>query len=202
LKVEHLNKAVAVGNPFESKALTYYSWCWGLWGGFWKWNTYTQARNQFATPGGAKSFLRRAQIFWTMSNSFKLYPAHFSRRDEKFSKEGFAPLHPHWLRACLHITVDIVGAFESRVLTHCSCCWGPFWKQSTYLWSASEWPMLYEWTIRFSRKIKNIYTRITSRGSRQVPRSPPLKRPTARNALSLTHRITFLHSRNCLLHSQ
>jgi len=24
------------------------------------------------------------------------------------------------------------GLFESGVLTYCSCCWGPFWKQCTY----------------------------------------------------------------------
>jgi len=29
-----------------------------------------QARNQLGTPGGAKRFLRGAQIFWTMSNIF------------------------------------------------------------------------------------------------------------------------------------
>jgi len=39
----------------------------------------SQASNQLGTPVGAKSFLRGAQIFWTMSNSFKLYPKHFSR---------------------------------------------------------------------------------------------------------------------------
>jgi len=37
----------------------------------------TQARNQLGTPGVAKSFLRRAQIFLTMSNSFQLCSAHF-----------------------------------------------------------------------------------------------------------------------------
>jgi len=28
----------------------------------------------------------------------------------------------------IHITVAIGGLFESRVLTHCSCCWGSFRK--------------------------------------------------------------------------
>jgi len=50
-----------------------------------------QARNQLWTPGGAKSFLREAQIFRNMCNIFILYPTHFSRGDEKFSRGGFAP---------------------------------------------------------------------------------------------------------------
>ena len=33
-----------------------------------------------------------AQIFWTVSNSFKLRPTHFSRGSEKFSGRGEAPL--------------------------------------------------------------------------------------------------------------
>ena len=50
-----------------------------------------QARNQLGTPGGAKSCLRRAQIFWTMSNSFKIYSTNFSRRVEKFSRRASPP---------------------------------------------------------------------------------------------------------------
>ena len=40
-----------------------------------------QARNQLGSPGEEKSFLRGAQIFWTigLSHIFKLYPTHFSR---------------------------------------------------------------------------------------------------------------------------
>jgi len=41
---------------------------------------------------GAKSFLRVTQIFQTMSNTFKLCPAYFSKVGEKFSRGGFAPL--------------------------------------------------------------------------------------------------------------
>jgi len=57
-----------------------------------------QARNQLGTLGEGKSFLRRAQNFWTISNTFKLYPTHFSRRGEKFSKGGASPLGygPDW----------------------------------------------------------------------------------------------------------
>jgi len=34
--------------------------------------TIDQASNQLGTPGGAKSFRRRAQSFWTMSKTFFL----------------------------------------------------------------------------------------------------------------------------------
>jgi len=51
-----------------------------------------QARNQLGTPGGAKSFPKGAQIFWNMSNSFKIYPTNFSKGGKKISRGGFAPL--------------------------------------------------------------------------------------------------------------
>jgi len=51
-----------------------------------------QARNQLGTPGGAMSFPRGAKIFWTMSNSFKLCPTHFSRVGENFSRGVSPPL--------------------------------------------------------------------------------------------------------------
>jgi len=51
-----------------------------------------QALNQLGTPGGAKSFLRGAHIFWTVSNSFKLCPTHFSSGGEKLCLP--------WLRVC------------------------------------------------------------------------------------------------------
>ena len=57
-----------------------------------------QARSQLGTPGGAKSFLRGAQIFWTMSNSFKLYPTHFSGGAKNFLGGDSPPLVTglHW----------------------------------------------------------------------------------------------------------
>jgi len=39
-----------------------------------------QARNQLGTPGGAKSVLRAAQIYKTMSNTFKQYPTYFFQK--------------------------------------------------------------------------------------------------------------------------
>ena len=50
-------------------------------------HTCAQASNQLGTPGGAKSFLRGAEIFWTMSNIFKLCPTHFFQNiSNKFSR--------------------------------------------------------------------------------------------------------------------
>jgi len=54
---------------------------------------WTRAGNQLRTRGGAKSFLRGAQIFWTVSNSFKLCPRHFTRGGEHFAREA----SPLWL---------------------------------------------------------------------------------------------------------
>ena len=74
-----------------------------------------QARNQLGTPGGAKSFLRGAQIFWTMFNSFKLCPTHFSRGGEKFSRRCFA--HPgygpvlHWFQPTVLWFFQLVEMF-------------------------------------------------------------------------------------------
>ena len=42
-----------------------------------------QACNQLGTPGGAKTFLRWAHIFWTMSNSFKQCPTRFPNGAKK-----------------------------------------------------------------------------------------------------------------------
>jgi len=75
-----------------------------------------QARGQLGTLGRAKSFLRGAQIFQTlnlkkellMSNSFKLYPTHFSREGENFfcaSPPSYGPVQSTssiWTGLCLN----------------------------------------------------------------------------------------------------
>jgi len=55
---------------------------------------YSQARNQLGTPGGAKIFLRGAQIFLTMSNSFKIYPTNFSRGAKNILGGASTPASP------------------------------------------------------------------------------------------------------------
>jgi len=62
--------------------------------------TFTQARSQLGSPGGAKSFLRWAQMFWTMSNSFKPCPTDLSMGAKKFLG-GFASLGPPCFRCLL-----------------------------------------------------------------------------------------------------
>ena len=49
-----------------------------------------QARNQLEILGGAKIFLRWAQMFWTMSNSFTPFPIHFFRGAKSF-QAGLRP---------------------------------------------------------------------------------------------------------------
>jgi len=50
-----------------------------------------QARNQLGAPRVAKSFLRRDEIFQTMSNSFQLCPTDFSRAAKRFVGEASPP---------------------------------------------------------------------------------------------------------------
>jgi len=53
-----------------------------------------QARNQLRTPEVAKSFLKGAHIFQTMSNSFQLYPKDFSLGGRKGLQGRLRTLSP------------------------------------------------------------------------------------------------------------
>ena len=67
-----------------------------------------RARNQLGTPGGAKSFLRGAQIFGLCPIALNHVQHIFPGGGEKFSRGGFAlPALPLWLRAwCTHYHDD------------------------------------------------------------------------------------------------
>jgi len=63
-----------------------------------------QARNQFGTPGGAKSFLRRALIFLTTSNRFKVCMSNtFFQGVRKILQGVSPPLRHLWLRALWYV---------------------------------------------------------------------------------------------------
>ena len=66
-----------------------------------------QARNQLGTPGGAESFPRGSQIFWTMSNIFKLCRTHFSRGGEQISRVFFSPCAPPGYGPALRCIRDV-----------------------------------------------------------------------------------------------
>ena len=90
-KLSYTFLVVAMGNLWYFITLCFQIWKY--------WRTICmlmQARNLLGTPSGAKGFLRRAQIFWTMSKSFKRCPRNFSREGEKF----IGVVSPPWLRAC------------------------------------------------------------------------------------------------------
>jgi len=82
--------------------------------------SYRQASNQLGTPGGAKSFLRGAQTFWTMSKIFKLYPTHFSREGENFSRGGFRlPCAPSGYGPAYHGWLSMMTWSESPSFQSC-----------------------------------------------------------------------------------
>jgi len=63
-------------------------------------NTWTQARNQLGTTVGVKSFLRGAQIFWTVSKNFRLCPTSFVGGAKIF----LGGLRSPWAWACLNLS--------------------------------------------------------------------------------------------------
>ena len=90
-------------------------------------HTHIQMRNQLGTPGGAKSFLRVAQIFWTMSNIFERCPTHIPRDGEKFSRAPPGYRSAHIKQLCKHKTdiktrqkhrCNIIPIFRSIFFPH------------------------------------------------------------------------------------
>ena len=146
LKVEYLHITAAVGGHLRKQA-TYTLQL--LLRALWKQSTYTlqyywvplwkQSRplTSSGTPGVAKSFPRGAQIFLTMSNSFKLCRTHFYRRAKNFLGRASPPSDYGHEAEYLHIAAAVGVSFRNRLLTYYSGCWRPFWKLSAYLLSAS-----------------------------------------------------------------
>ena len=108
-----------------------------------------QARNQLGSPGGAKSFLRGAQIFWTVSNNFKrcqyIFPG-----GKKFSRGTSPPLRHPWLRAWSR-TKSITQNILEVVLKD---CWRPHkraWEPHAALRTVVEnhWSNQLLWAICF-----------------------------------------------------
>jgi len=137
----------------ESKVFTHCSCCWGP---LWKQSTYTL---QFVL--GALSMKFESKVRTHFSSCWGPLWKQITFKLQLLLR---APLKAKYL----HITVSVVGPFETKIPTCDLLC-------ST----------LYKWIISFSPKVRKIYARKTSRGGpkhggpRQVPRSPSLKHTTA-----------------------
>ena len=165
LKPRYLNITIAIGGSFESKVLTHYNCCWGLfesmefyviiafggpfeskvltyyngrWGGLWKQSTYT-----LPFLLGAPSMKFKCRVL-----------THFSGCWGPLWKQSTFKLQlllgGPFKAKYLHSAVSVRGPFESRVLTY-------------DLLSST----LYVWIISFSSKIRKIYVRNTSRGAQK-----------------------------------
>jgi len=69
-----------------------------------------QARNQLGTPGGA-------QIFSTMSNSFKLYPTHFSMGEKSFLGGAKPPCAPTSYGPARNILFKSLVSCGTKIIT-------------------------------------------------------------------------------------
>ena len=98
-------------------------------------HVYTRPVTSLGHQEGRKSFLRGAQIFWTMSNNFKRCPTHFSRGGRKFLSGGLAPLNPPWL--CAWST--LCRRWKRR----------RFRKFSTKYHAKATWTVLLAWSCRW-----------------------------------------------------
>ena len=165
LKARYLKITIVVGGSFESKVLTYYNCCWGLFesmkfyiifvvgtplkarclhmimavgGGLSKQSTYTL---QFLL--GAPSMKFKCRVLTRFSGCWGPL---WKQSTFKLQLLLGAPFKAKYL----HSAVSVGVPFESRVLTYDLLC-------ST----------LYVWIISFSSKLRKIYARNTSRGDPQ-----------------------------------
>jgi len=109
-------------------------------------------RNQLGTSSGAKSFLRGAQIFQTMSNSFKTCPTHYCSGAKKILGGASRSLPPPRLRSWKHHTpryyktLSQVYSWPSVTLLCCGLFRQP-WTENIYRTGLSFW----EWFARLSK---------------------------------------------------
>ena len=121
---------ISVRGPSEKKVLTV-THCSCFWGPLWKQGTYT-----LQLPFGFPLKARYLRITIAIGNTPKkqstytlqlllgaLLKATYLHNYSCY----LGPFESKVLR--LHITITVGSPVESKVLTHCNCCWEPLWKQ-------------------------------------------------------------------------
>ena len=103
-------------------------------------SNFRQARYQLGTPGGAKSFPRGAQIFWTMSNIIKLCPTHFSSGAKSFSMGLRPPGYGPAFRASLsdfrklNFLLTVLSERHFRIFATFSIFSSQQWERGLHKW--------------------------------------------------------------------
>ena len=160
LKAEHIHITVVVGAPFKGNCSCY-------WAPFWK---------QSAVDGSFQSrVLTHYSCYWGNLQKHSTYALQWlfgvtlKPEDLTYTLQLLlGPLHKQ-KRKYLRITIAVEGPFESRVPTHCNCCWGPFLSRVLIRVDNTLF------TKKEKLHAKHLEGAPEKRGLRQVPRSPPLK---------------------------
>jgi len=160
-QAEYLHFTVAVGVPleskvfkvfthyscywgrFESRVLTHYVCCWGS-----RWKQSPVLTHMVAVVG---PLWKQAKFHYLLFTQFSLFT------------QLQLLLGSLWKQSRRTCTLQLLlwAPWKAEYFTNYGCRWAPLWKQSTYLWSASEY-IIFEWILSFSTKMRD--TRNTSRG--------------------------------------